>query len=54
MVDENGAAITLKNNAPRYVLIEVLQEYRGRISKENMLKIAALSRVNFRRIKQLG
>lgn len=31
MVDENGAAIILKNNKPRYVLIEYSQLEKGEI-----------------------
>ena len=31
MVDENGAAVILKNNKPRYVLIEYSQLEKGEI-----------------------
>lgn len=41
MVDENGSAIILKNNAPRYVLIEFSQmEQEQAMSDEDVLSIS--------------
>ena len=41
LVDENGAAIILKNNAPRYVLIEFSQlESEQQASDEDVLVIS--------------
>ena len=41
LVDENGAAVILKNNTPRYVLIEFSQlESEQRASDEDVLVIS--------------
>ena len=41
LVDENGAAVILKNNAPRYVLIEFSQlESEQQASDEDVLVIS--------------
>lgn len=41
MVDENGAAVILKNNTPRYVLIEFSQlESEQQASDEDVLAIS--------------
>ena len=41
LVDENGLAIILKNNAPRYVLIEFSQmEQEQSMSDEDVLSIS--------------
>lgn len=41
LVDENGSAIILKNNAPRYVLIEFSQmEQEQTMSDEDVLSIS--------------
>ena len=41
LVDENGSAIILKNNAPRYVLIEFAQmEQEQHLSDEDVLSIS--------------
>ena len=41
LVDENGSAIILKNNAPRYVLIEFSQiEQEQHLSDEDVLSIS--------------
>ena len=41
LVDENGAAVILKNNAPRYVLIEFSQlESEQQASDEDVLAIS--------------
>lgn len=41
LVDENGVAIILKNNAPRYVLIEFSQlENEQKASDEDVLTIS--------------
>ena len=41
LVDENGAAVILKNNTPRYVLIEVSQlESEQQASDEDVLAIS--------------
>ena len=41
MVDENGAAVTLKNNVPRYVLMEFSQvEDEQQAKDEDILEIS--------------
>lgn len=41
MVDENGAAVILKNNVPRYVLMEFSQVEDGQQAKdEDILEIS--------------
>ena len=41
MVDENGAAVILKNNVPRYVLMEFSQvEYDQQAKDEDILEIS--------------
>ena len=41
MVDENGAAVILKNNAPRYVLMEFSQDEDEQQAKdEDILEIS--------------
>ena len=41
MVDENGAAVILKNNVPRYVLMEVSQvEDEQQAKDEDILEIS--------------
>jgi antitoxin Phd len=41
LVDENGSAIILKNNAPRYVLIEFSQmEQEQHLPDEDVLSIS--------------
>ena len=41
MVDENGAAVILKNNVPRYVLMEFSQvEYAQQAKDEDILEIS--------------
>ena len=41
LVDENGSAIILKNNAPRYVLIDFSQmEQEQHLSDEDVLSIS--------------
>ena len=41
LVDENGSAIILKNNAPRYILIEFSQmEQEQTMSDEDVLSIS--------------
>ena len=41
LVDENGAAVILKNNTPRYVLIEFSQlESKQQASDEDVLAIS--------------
>lgn len=41
MVDENGAAVILKNNVPRYVLMEFSQvEDEQQAKDENILEIS--------------
>lgn len=41
LVDENGAAVILKNNTPRYVLIEFSQlESEQQVSDEDVLAIS--------------
>ena len=41
MVDENGAAVILKNNVPRYVLMEFSQvEYEQQAKDEDILEIS--------------
>lgn len=47
MVDENGAAVIMKNNAPRYVLIEFSQ-----LEQEEALANADVLEVSRRIMKQ--
>lgn len=53
MVDENGAAIILKNNVPRYVLIEYSQLQKEETSDEEEIKGIA-KRVLAKHIKAFG
>ena len=39
MVDENGAAIILKNNVPRYILMEFNQMEAEQLSEEDIQEI---------------
>jgi antitoxin Phd len=41
MVDENGAAVILKNNAPRYVIIEYSKLQEDKIADNVMVEEAA-------------
>jgi antitoxin Phd len=41
MVDENGAAVILKNNAPRYVIIDYSKLQEEKIAENEMVEEAA-------------
>jgi antitoxin Phd len=41
MVDENGAAVILKNNAPRYVIIDYSKLQEDKIADNLMVEEAA-------------
>ena len=42
MVDENGAAIILKNNAPRYVLVDYSKLQEEMVADDMMVEEAAM------------
>ncbi len=42
MVDENGAAVILKNNAPRYVLIDYAKLQEETVADDLMIEEAAM------------
>lgn len=42
MVDENGAAVILKNNAPRYVIIDYSKLQEEKIADDIMVEEAAM------------
>lgn len=42
MVDENGAAVILKNNAPRYVLIDYAKLQEETVADDLMIEDAAM------------
>ena len=44
LVDENGAAVILKNNVPRYVLLEFSQAEQEQLAEETHLSKSALGR----------
>ena len=37
LVDENGAAVILKNNVPRYLIVEFEQAEQEQLARENVL-----------------
>ncbi|MDF2608530.1 MAG: prevent-host-death protein [Lachnospiraceae bacterium] len=41
MVDENGAAVILKNNAPRYVIIDYTKLQEDKVADKEMVEEAA-------------
>jgi antitoxin Phd len=41
MVDENGAAVILKNNAPRYVIIDYSKLQEDKVAENEMVEEAA-------------
>ncbi|QHQ62479.1 type II toxin-antitoxin system Phd/YefM family antitoxin [Anaerocolumna sedimenticola] len=41
MVDENGAAVILKNNAPRYVIIDYSKLQEDKVAENEMVEKAA-------------
>ena len=42
MVDENGAAVILKNNAPRYVIIDYSKLQEDKVAENEMVEEAAM------------
>ena len=41
LVDENGAAVILKNNVPRYVLLEFSQAEQGQLAEDEDILAAS-------------
>ena len=40
LVDENGAAVILKNNVPRYVLLEFSQAEQEQLAEDDILAVS--------------